>query len=135
MSEENKARVREFIDRVLTAGEIEATGDYFHDDVVEEVLTRIRHAFPDSKWTVEEQIAEGNTTSSPALPGRARIRRVLRYSRDEPCGPGLGNGHRSVRGREGEVDTHSLGYLGHDGATWRCSRGGFQLKRRELAPC
>ena len=75
MSEENKARIREFIDRVLTAGEIDATGDYFHADMVEEVpfpgqgpgleglketLTRIRHAFPDSKWTVEEQIAEGN---------------------------------------------------------------------------
>jgi steroid delta-isomerase-like uncharacterized protein len=75
MSEENKARIREFIERVLTGGEIDATGDYFHSDVVEEVpfpgqgpglqglketLTRIRHAFPDSQWSVEEQIAEGN---------------------------------------------------------------------------
>jgi predicted ester cyclase len=75
MSEDNKARIREFIDTVLTAGEIKATGNYFHDDVVEEVpfpgqgpglqglketLTRFRHAFPDSKWSVEEQIAEGN---------------------------------------------------------------------------
>jgi steroid delta-isomerase-like uncharacterized protein len=75
MSDENKARIREFIDRVLTAGEIDATGDYFHPEVVEEVpfpgqgpglqglketLIRIRHAFPDSKWTVEEQIAEGS---------------------------------------------------------------------------
>jgi steroid delta-isomerase-like uncharacterized protein len=75
MSEYNKARIREFIDRVLNAGEIDATGEYFHGDVVEEVpfpgqgpdlqglkeiLIRIRHAFPDSKWSVEEQIAEGN---------------------------------------------------------------------------
>ncbi len=75
MSEENKARIREFIDRVLTAGEIDATGDYFYGDVVEEVpfpgqgpglhglketLTRIRHAFPDLAWSVEEQIAEDN---------------------------------------------------------------------------
>jgi steroid delta-isomerase-like uncharacterized protein len=75
MSGENKARIREFIDRVLTAGDIEATGEYFHEDMVEEVpfpgqgpglqglketLTRIRHAFPDSKWVAEEQIAEGN---------------------------------------------------------------------------
>jgi steroid delta-isomerase-like uncharacterized protein len=75
MSEDNKARIREFIDRVLTAGDIDATGDYFHGEMVEEVpfpgqgpglhglketLTRIRDAFPDSKWTVEEQIAEGN---------------------------------------------------------------------------
>lgn len=75
MSEDNKARIREFIDRVLTAGEIDATGDYFHGDVVEEVpfpgqgpglqglketLTRFRQAFPDWQWRVEEQIAEGN---------------------------------------------------------------------------
>lgn len=73
MPEDNKARIREFIDRVLTAGEIDATGDYFHGDVVEEVpfpgqgpglhglketLTRIRRAFPDMKWSVEEQIAD-----------------------------------------------------------------------------
>jgi steroid delta-isomerase-like uncharacterized protein len=75
MSEDNKAHIREFIDRVLTAGEIDATGDYFHSDVVEEVpfpgqgpglhglketLTRIRRAFPDLQWSVEEQMAEEN---------------------------------------------------------------------------
>jgi steroid delta-isomerase-like uncharacterized protein len=75
MSEDNKARIGEFIDRVLTAGEIDATGDYFHGDVVEEVpfpgqgpglaglketLTRIRRAFPDLQWSVEEQMAEDN---------------------------------------------------------------------------
>ena len=38
MSEDNKAHIREFIEKVLTAGEIDATGDYFHSDVVEEVL-------------------------------------------------------------------------------------------------
>ena len=73
MPEDNKARIREFIDRVITAGEIDATGDYFHSDVVEEVpfpgqgpglhglketLTRIRRAFSDMKWSVEEQIAD-----------------------------------------------------------------------------
>jgi steroid delta-isomerase-like uncharacterized protein len=75
MSEDNKAPIREFIDRVLTAGEIDATGDYFHDDMVEEVpfpgqgpglhglketLTRIRRAFPDLQRKVEEQMAEDN---------------------------------------------------------------------------
>jgi steroid delta-isomerase-like uncharacterized protein len=75
MSEYNKARISEFIDRVLTAGEVDATGDYFHSDMVEEVpfpgqgpgldglketLIRIRRAFPDSQWKVEEQIAEDN---------------------------------------------------------------------------
>jgi steroid delta-isomerase-like uncharacterized protein len=75
MSDDNKARIREFIARVLTAGEIDATGDYFHDNMVEEVpfpgqgpglhglketLTRIRRAFPDLHWSVEEQMAEDN---------------------------------------------------------------------------
>jgi hypothetical protein len=36
MSEDNKARIRELSEKVLTAGEIDATGDYFHSDVVEE---------------------------------------------------------------------------------------------------
>jgi steroid delta-isomerase-like uncharacterized protein len=73
MSEDHKARIRAFIDRVLTAGEIDATGDYFHADVVEEVpfpgqapglhglretLIRLRRAFPDMHWRVEEQMAE-----------------------------------------------------------------------------
>jgi steroid delta-isomerase-like uncharacterized protein len=73
MTEDYKTRIRDFIDRVLNAGEIDATGDYFHGDVVEEVpfpeqgpgldglketLTRIQRAFPDSTWSVEEQIAE-----------------------------------------------------------------------------
>jgi steroid delta-isomerase-like uncharacterized protein len=73
MSEANTARIREFIDRVLTAGEIDATGDYFHGDMVEEVplpgqgpgldglketLIRMRRAFPDMHWSVEEQMAE-----------------------------------------------------------------------------
>jgi steroid delta-isomerase-like uncharacterized protein len=75
MSDDHKARIREFLDRVLTRGEINATGDYFHNDVVEEVpfpgqgpglnglketLTHLRRAFPDAQWRVEEQIAEDN---------------------------------------------------------------------------
>ena len=73
MSDGNKTRVSEFLARVLTGGDIEATGEYFEVDMVEEMpfpgqgpgldglkdtLIRIRSAFPDSSWTVEEQIAE-----------------------------------------------------------------------------
>jgi predicted ester cyclase len=76
MSEDNKARIREFIAKVLTAGASDATSDYFHGDVMEEVpfpgqgpgfdglketLTHIRRAFPDLAWSVEEQMAEDNT--------------------------------------------------------------------------
>jgi steroid delta-isomerase-like uncharacterized protein len=79
MSDRNKARVGEFLDRVLTGGDIDATGDYFERDMVEEMpfpgqgpgldglkqtLVGIRSAFPDSKWTVEEQIAEGDKVVS-----------------------------------------------------------------------
>lgn len=73
MSEHNKARISEFLAKVLSAGDIPATGEYFHDDMVEEVpfpgqgpgldglketLTALRTAFPDMRWRVEEQIAE-----------------------------------------------------------------------------
>lgn len=73
MSEQNKARIREFLDQVLSSGEVAATGDYFHNDMVEEVpfpgqgpglaglketLSALRVAFPDMRWRVEEQIAE-----------------------------------------------------------------------------
>ena len=79
MSDRNKARVGDFLDRVFTGGDIEATGDYFERDMVEEMpfpgqgpgldglketLIRIRSAFPDSNWTVEEQIAEGDKVLS-----------------------------------------------------------------------
>lgn len=75
MSEQNKSRIREFLDRVLSAGEISATGDYFHEDIVEEVpfpgqgpglaglketLIALKEAFPDMQWHVDEQIAEDN---------------------------------------------------------------------------
>ena len=75
MSEQNKARIVEFLDRVLSSGEISAAGEYFHADMVEEVpfpgqgpglkglvetLTALRVAFPDMRWHVQEQIAEDN---------------------------------------------------------------------------
>ncbi|PIF77368.1 steroid delta-isomerase-like uncharacterized protein [Variovorax sp. 54] len=75
MLEQNKAIVKEFLYRVLSLGDIAATGDYFHTDMVEEVplpgqgpglaglketLVALRLAFPDMRWDVEEQIAEDN---------------------------------------------------------------------------
>lgn len=75
MLEQTKAIVREFLHRVLSLGDIAATGDYFHDDMVEEVplpgqgpglaglketLRALRVAFPDMRWDVEEQMAEDN---------------------------------------------------------------------------
>lgn len=63
--------VCQFIERVLNRRDIEATGDYFCPDMVEEtpfpgqgpgveglkdVLRGMHEAFPDMKWVVEEQI-------------------------------------------------------------------------------
>lgn len=73
MSEQHKAHIAAFLERVLTCGEIAATGEYFHDDMVEEVpfpgqgpglvgpietVVGLRTAFPDMRWHVLEQIAD-----------------------------------------------------------------------------
>ena len=73
--EKNKATVTKFLPQVLSVGDIDATGDYFHIDMVEEVplpgqgpglaglketLATLRQAFPDMHWDVEEQMAEDN---------------------------------------------------------------------------
>lgn len=67
--------VRRFIEKVLNQGEIESSGEFFWEDMVEQVplpgqgpglaglkdvLRGFRTAFPDMHWTVEEQIAEGD---------------------------------------------------------------------------
>lgn len=67
--------VCQFIDEVLNKGDIEATGKYFHEDVVEqvplpgqgpglrglkEVLSGLRSAFRDMDWSIEEQVEEGD---------------------------------------------------------------------------
>lgn len=67
--------VAEFIDKVLSQGEIDATGDYFWEDVVElepfpgqgpgleglkDLLRMLRNAFPDMYWMVQEQMEDGD---------------------------------------------------------------------------
>jgi len=67
--------VRHFVTEVLNQGKIESTGEFFWEDMVEQVplpgqgpglrglqdvLRGMRAAFPDMHWTVEEQIAEGD---------------------------------------------------------------------------
>lgn len=73
--QDNRSIVRDFLETVLTQGEIEATGQFFWEDLVEhvplpgqgpglaglkDVLRGMRTAFPDMQWTAEEQIAEGD---------------------------------------------------------------------------
>jgi steroid delta-isomerase-like uncharacterized protein len=70
----NSDIVRQFIETVLNQGQIDAAGDFFWEDMVEQVplpgqgpgveglkdvLRGLRAAFPDMHWTIHEQIAEG----------------------------------------------------------------------------
>ncbi len=67
--------VRGFVEEVLNQGRIDAAGDFFWDDMVEQVpfpgqgpgleglkdvLRGMRAAFPDMHWTVEEQLTDGD---------------------------------------------------------------------------
>lgn len=67
--------VREFIEQVLNQGKVDATGQFFAEDMVErvpfpgqgpglqglkDVIHGMRAAFPDMHWNVEEQISEGD---------------------------------------------------------------------------
>lgn len=72
---DNSTIVRNFVDKVLTKGEIDSSDQFFWEDMVEQVplpgqgpgldglkdvLRGMRTAFPDMHWTVEEQITEGD---------------------------------------------------------------------------
>ena len=71
----NSDVVRGFIEQVLNQGNIEAAGQFFWEDMVEQVpfpgqgpglaglkdvLRGLRAAFPDMHWTKQEQIAQGD---------------------------------------------------------------------------
>jgi steroid delta-isomerase-like uncharacterized protein len=73
--EQNKTIVRRFIEETLNKGDVDAAGQFVADDVVEQVpfpgqgpgldglkdvLRGLRAAFPDMRWAVEEQLAEGD---------------------------------------------------------------------------
>jgi steroid delta-isomerase-like uncharacterized protein len=74
-AEGNKRVVAGFIEEVLNGRRLEAAGDYVADDVVEQapfpgqgpglaglkdVLRGLFAVFPDMRWVIEEQIAEGD---------------------------------------------------------------------------
>ena len=75
----NSSVVLHFIEKVLNRGEVDAAGEFFWVDMVEQVplpgqgpgveglkdaLRGLREAFPDMHWTVQEQIAEGDKVVS-----------------------------------------------------------------------
>ncbi len=67
--------VRQFVNEVLNQGNVESCGRFFWEDMVEQVplpgqgpgltglkdvLRGFRAAFPDMRWTIEEQVSEGD---------------------------------------------------------------------------
>ena len=71
--------VAEFVEKVLNNGQIDATGDYFWEDMVEQmpfpgqgpgieglkdVLRMMRAGFPEIHWTIEEQIEAGDKVAT-----------------------------------------------------------------------
>ncbi len=79
MAKDHAAIVRGFADEVITKGKIEAAGEYFWDDMVEQVpmpgqgpglsglqdaIRAMRTGFPDIVFSIVEQITEGDKVAS-----------------------------------------------------------------------
>ncbi|HEX8913448.1 MAG TPA: ester cyclase [Humisphaera sp.] len=77
--EQNKETARRFIDATLNDGDVEAAGRYMHEDVVEQVpfpgqgpgiegvktvIRAMRAGFPDLRFRVDEQVAEGDKVAT-----------------------------------------------------------------------
>ncbi|NYT63809.1 ester cyclase [Alcaligenaceae bacterium] len=77
--ESNSHVVRQFIEEVLNQGKIDAAGQFFWEDMVEQaplpgqgpgleglkgVLRGLRAAFPDMHWVIREQISESDKVLS-----------------------------------------------------------------------
>ena len=75
----NSNVVRQFIEEVLNQGKVDAAGQFFWEDMVEQVplpgqgpgleglkdvLRGLRSSFPDMHWSVQEQIVEGDKVLS-----------------------------------------------------------------------
>src|SRR5580693_8709221 len=79
MAQDNATIVRNFVNEVITKGNIEAAAEYVWEDVVEQVplpgqgpglsglqdiLRAMRAGFPDIVFSIQEQIAEGDKVAS-----------------------------------------------------------------------
>ena len=79
MAKDNAAVVRGFVDEVITQGKIEAAGEYFWEDMVEQVpmpgqgpglsglqdvIRAMRAGFPDIVFQILEQVTEGDKVAS-----------------------------------------------------------------------
>jgi steroid delta-isomerase-like uncharacterized protein len=77
--EENKARGRRFVEEIIKRGNMAVAPEVVAEDFVErdpfpgqeqgrqgliDVIAMMRTAFPDLEWTIEEQVAEGDTLAS-----------------------------------------------------------------------
>jgi steroid delta-isomerase-like uncharacterized protein len=75
MSAANKAVIRSFIEDVLNAGDLARANDLVHESFIEldplpgqqqgreglkAVISQLRSAFPDIRWTIAEMVSEGD---------------------------------------------------------------------------
>jgi steroid delta-isomerase-like uncharacterized protein len=71
IQEESKATVCRIYDEILNTGRLELLGEIISDDFINaqgmkgpdgfaQIITSLRHAFPDIKWEIEDLIAEGD---------------------------------------------------------------------------
>jgi steroid delta-isomerase-like uncharacterized protein len=78
-AEENKACQRRLVEEIINQGNMAVAPEVVAEDFVErdpfpgqeqgrqgliDVIALMRTAFPDLEWTIEEQVAEGNTLAS-----------------------------------------------------------------------
>lgn len=74
--QQNKEIISRFVDETLNKGNIDAAGEFVWEDMIEQVpfpgqgpgldglkdvLRGMREAFPDMRWVLQEQVAEGET--------------------------------------------------------------------------
>ena len=82
---------------------------------LKETLSHIRCAFPDSTWTVEEQIAEGDKVLSRFV-WSGTIKASSSAFRRRTADTRVGHGDRPLCWREDRLDSNPDGHVRHDDA-------------------
>ena len=135
--EANTALLQRLADEVLTGHNLAALDEIFHADYVEDEpppgmspgreglrqwLASWIAAFPDVRWTVEEQIADEDRVLEPIHLARYPPRSVSRHT---PYGEERHRGrmdHRPVHRRQDSREPDHHGHTRDDAATWRHPR-------------
>jgi predicted ester cyclase len=130
----NSNIVRRFIEEVLNKGNIDSAGQFFWEDMVEQVplpsqgpglqglkdvLRGLRAVFPDMHWSVEEQSDDGDKVLSRFEWTGTHRGEFLGVHRHGAARESLGHGHRPSAGRQNQGHPTYHGYARTDDAA-RC---------------